>query len=240
MEELKKAEFWDLDHINEVLKTCLSMSDDQFTPAIRARLQDLYISSRLTRRWAYDTFASISRFPLTDISSYIQKLFDVEKWYIQPPLKHSVVNCGLVLKGDQLLLAKRKEDAYFYPNMWEIPGGVREPGETDAQCVYREIKEEVGATVAVGDLLATADYQWVEDERSATLNLFFCVSLSPFEIYHPHASQEIRWVKVSELPPLEECTPSCEHFFEAAKRKIADLHKPTYGFSMEGKNLQQE
>ncbi len=39
------------------------------------------------------------------------------------------------------------------PAFWILPGGGREPGETEAACVAREVREEAGVDVAVGALL---------------------------------------------------------------------------------------
>ncbi|WP_026510991.1 (deoxy)nucleoside triphosphate pyrophosphohydrolase [Butyrivibrio sp. LC3010] len=43
---------------------------------------------------------------------------------------------------------------------WEFPGGKIEEGETPQQAIVREIKEELGATIAVGDLIDTIEYDY--------------------------------------------------------------------------------
>jgi 8-oxo-dGTP diphosphatase len=45
----------------------------------------------------------------------------------------------------QVLLFLRDDDPGIpYPNMWDLPGGHVENGETPRQCICREIKEEMG------------------------------------------------------------------------------------------------
>ncbi|MEV2218847.1 NUDIX domain-containing protein [Nocardia vinacea] len=45
---------------------------------------------------------------------------------------------------DQVLMYLRDDFPYIpYPNMWAIPGGMLEDGETPHDCVIREIKEEM-------------------------------------------------------------------------------------------------
>ncbi|MBA2695650.1 MAG: NUDIX hydrolase [Actinobacteria bacterium] len=41
-----------------------------------------------------------------------------------------------------------------YKQEWDLPGGVVDPRESPAQAVVREVREELGATVEAGDLLA--------------------------------------------------------------------------------------
>lgn len=50
------------------------------------------------------------------------------------------VGCGIILeKDDQILLQHRKDD-----DVWGIPGGVMEPGETFMEAAMRETCEETG------------------------------------------------------------------------------------------------
>jgi 8-oxo-dGTP diphosphatase len=68
----------------------------------------------------------------------------------------SVIPCvGAVIRDDEgrLLLIKRGHEPGA--GLWSLPGGRIEPGETDAQALVREIREETGLTVEVGRLLGT-------------------------------------------------------------------------------------
>ncbi|HWN61912.1 MAG TPA: NUDIX domain-containing protein [Streptosporangiaceae bacterium] len=62
---------------------------------------------------------------------------------------------GAVIKDDQgrLLLIKRGHEPGA--GLWSIPGGRIEPGETDAEALVREMREETGLAVQAGPLLGT-------------------------------------------------------------------------------------
>ena len=50
--------------------------------------------------------------------------------------------------GDQLLVTLRDDFAHIpFPNVWDFPGGGRDPGETPLQTLHREVMEEVGLII---------------------------------------------------------------------------------------------
>lgn len=59
----------------------------------------------------------------------------------------------LIEKEQILLVQQRVDDA----RGWSLPGGALEAGESLADCVAREVKEETGLDVAVGRLLYVCD-----------------------------------------------------------------------------------
>ena len=65
----------------------------------------------------------------------------------------SVIGCvGAIIKDDlgRLLLIKRGHAPGA--GLWSLPGGRIEPGETDAEALVRELREETGLTVRPGRL----------------------------------------------------------------------------------------
>jgi ADP-ribose pyrophosphatase YjhB (NUDIX family) len=59
---------------------------------------------------------------------------------------------GAIIRGDQLLLIKHREHKGGR-SYWIIPGGGIEAGETEEECVQREMLEETGLKVTVERLL---------------------------------------------------------------------------------------
>ncbi|NUU25164.1 MAG: (deoxy)nucleoside triphosphate pyrophosphohydrolase [Streptomycetaceae bacterium] len=63
------------------------------------------------------------------------------------PEDHVVVVVGAaILHGGRVLAARRSAPAHLAGG-WEFPGGKLEPGETEAETVVRECREELGVTV---------------------------------------------------------------------------------------------
>nr|WP_239579740.1 NUDIX domain-containing protein [Microlunatus panaciterrae] len=69
-----------------------------------------------------------------------------------------IIDCvgGIVLdERGRLLLVRRGNQPSR--GLWSIPGGRREPGETEAEATARELLEETGLRVVVGDLVGTVE-----------------------------------------------------------------------------------
>lgn len=70
------------------------------------------------------------------------------------------VAAGLLLTPDgQLLLAQRPGDKQW-SGWWELPGGKIEPGETPAQALVRELKEELGIDVTQASPWVTYTHEY--------------------------------------------------------------------------------
>jgi mutator protein MutT len=75
-----------------------------------------------------------------------------------------VVGIGAVIvKDGKALIVKRAHDPY--QEQWSIPGGRVELGETLAEAVRREMREETGLEVSVGALIEVFERVEREDGR---------------------------------------------------------------------------
>ena len=91
-------------------------------------------------------------------------------------------------KGKMLLCCREGKLA----GQWEFPGGKREAGETLPECLRRELWEELGLNVPVGEKLGEEHLQ----TSKALLKLHF-FEAGPLEESMPVSSavhSEVRWV----------------------------------------------
>lgn len=88
------------------------------------------------------------------------------------PLPHYDVAAGLVWnERGQLLIAQRPLNGLL-GGLWEFPGGKREPGETLADCLRRELREELAIEVEVGELFTVVRHGFTHFK--ITLHAFTC------------------------------------------------------------------
>jgi mutator protein MutT len=71
------------------------------------------------------------------------------------------VAAALIFRAGKLLITQRHAKAHL-GGLWEFPGGKREPGETYEACLVREIREELGVEIVVGECLAEVFHEYPE------------------------------------------------------------------------------
>jgi 8-oxo-dGTP diphosphatase len=72
------------------------------------------------------------------------------------------------------LLAARRSRPEDLKGLWEFPGGKVEPGETPATALVREVAEELGVQIDLGEELVNESGSWPISDR-LHLRLFFAV-----------------------------------------------------------------
>lgn len=94
-----------------------------------------------------------------------------------PGLQLHVVTAGVILDdGGRLLIARRAPGRYI-PGLWEFPGGKLEPDESPEACLARELMEELGLEVKVGELLTAVHHTY--DRYRVLLLAYRCALASP-------------------------------------------------------------
>ena len=107
---------------------------------------------------------------------------------------------GLVVDGDKLLLIQRA----FEPSsgLWSIPGGLLEVGESLEEAVAREVEEETGVKVEVGELLDVLNLV-VRDENGRVKYHYVLIDFlaKPVggRLKPSRETLDVRWVSVKEV-----------------------------------------
>ncbi|BAC88810.1 8-oxo-dGTP diphosphatase MutT [Gloeobacter violaceus] len=101
---------------------------------------------------------------------------------------------GIVCFAGKVLIDRRPVDAAL-GGLWEFPGGKILPGETPEACVAREVLEEVGLTVTVGELLAILEHDY--SDFFVRIRAYLCHSES--DAARAIACDAVEWVEPREL-----------------------------------------
>lgn len=94
----------------------------------------------------------------------------------------------------RVLLARRLPGGP-HGGLWEFPGGKVEEGEAPEEALARELLEELGVGVAVGEEVACVDHAY--PHLHIRLTAYFCTLVSGDPV--PLHCQEVAWVEPAEL-----------------------------------------
>jgi len=82
------------------------------------------------------------------------------------------VAVALIRRGDGTLLLCQRPPHKSYPLKWEFPGGKLEPGESWAEALVRELREELSIEATVGALFHEETTEYAEDARTYTVRYY--------------------------------------------------------------------
>ncbi|HVU26254.1 MAG TPA: 8-oxo-dGTP diphosphatase MutT [Verrucomicrobiae bacterium] len=108
------------------------------------------------------------------------------------------VAAALVFRGGKLLITQRKSDSHL-GGFWEFPGGKLEAGETFEKCLVREIREELGIEISVGELFEEIAHDYLA--KSVHLKFFVCKLIRGEP--KPLDCAAFKWIEQSELADYE-------------------------------------
>lgn len=111
---------------------------------------------------------------------------------------HYHVTAGVLVQEDGRVLVTRRPEKGFLGGLWEFPGGKQEPGETLTECLTRELREELGIEVEVGEHIISLDHAYTHFR--VTLHAFRC----RLRDGQPRCLQcaDLRWVVPGRLEAL--------------------------------------
>jgi 8-oxo-dGTP diphosphatase len=109
-----------------------------------------------------------------------------------------IVVVAAVVEQDGCFLVTRRLKGTHLEGCWEFPGGKRDAGESDDECLARELREELDVDATVGPLVLTTTHRYAD--RTIELRFHACALHGT-----PRAmlGQAMRWAAREELGTLE-------------------------------------
>lgn len=111
------------------------------------------------------------------------------------------VALGALVRGGRVLLGHRSPTKHVRPDVWDLPGGVVEAGESDLAALARELEEELGIQVAreSAALLCQVTVETGSDPIDVTVWLVGEWRGTPANLA-PEEHLDIGWFGPSDLP----------------------------------------
>lgn len=110
------------------------------------------------------------------------------------------VVAALICRGNKFLICRRPAHK-ARGLLWEFVGGKRERGETLAQALVRECREELAVTPEVGELYCMLEHRY--PDIFIRLSLFRCTIGTQEPQMLEHA--DLRWITPGEIGAFEFC-----------------------------------
>ncbi|ABL82711.1 MULTISPECIES: NUDIX domain-containing protein [unclassified Nocardioides] len=110
---------------------------------------------------------------------------------------------GALMSEDRVLLGHRSPNKIAYPDVWDLPGGVVEAGETELGALTRELQEELGVTVSTASVSHLCRLTAGRAEQPVLLSTWLVTDWqgTPTNTA-PEEHDDIGWFGSDDLPPL--------------------------------------
>jgi 8-oxo-dGTP diphosphatase len=111
------------------------------------------------------------------------------------------VGAILVDPSGQVFLARRGQNSKNERGLWEFPGGAVEFGERLTDALAREMREEFGIEIEVGELLDIVDHILPVEKQHWVSPTYICkIKNGSPKILEPQKCSEIGWFKIETVP----------------------------------------
>ena len=109
---------------------------------------------------------------------------------------------GALVRDGRVLLVHRRPDKRAYPDVWDLPGGLIEAGESELDALARELDEELGVQITTGSTshLCTLTAGSVDEPARISAWLVRDWEGTPANVA-PEEHDGIEWFGLGELPP---------------------------------------
>ncbi|WP_456786030.1 NUDIX domain-containing protein [Cellulomonas sp. P5_C5] len=119
---------------------------------------------------------------------------------------------GLLVAGRRVLLGHRHPGRRWYPDVWDVPGGHVEPGESSREALVREVREELGVTV-----LSAREHDRVCLPDGVVIDVWLVTAWAGTPVNRaPEEHDALEWFGVDDLPTADLAHPALDGLLRAA------------------------
>jgi 8-oxo-dGTP diphosphatase len=123
-----------------------------------------------------------------------------------------MVVAALIKRDSKLLVCQRRRDD-SHALRWEFPGGKVESGESPAEALVRELREELGVAASIGEEVYRTRHRYSELQDELVL-IFYWASIGDSVSLQNLVFERFEWADPSVLPRYD---------FLPADKELIDL-----------------
>ncbi|MBQ1009855.1 NUDIX domain-containing protein [Micromonospora sp. M51] len=114
-----------------------------------------------------------------------------------------VVVCGALVTNGAVLLVHRSPARRAYPDLWDLPGGHVDAGESELQALAREMHEELGVHIVARSSSRLGDLRAGSGEDAVNVGVWHIADWvgSPTN-RAPEEHDDIAWATLSQMAEL--------------------------------------
>ncbi|MCX6330034.1 MAG: (deoxy)nucleoside triphosphate pyrophosphohydrolase [Bacteroidia bacterium] len=109
------------------------------------------------------------------------------------------VTCAIIRNEENEVLVVQRGEATDHPLKWEFPGGKVKEGETEEECIIREIREELSIDIVICSHQSDVEYDY--GKNHILLIPFVCDTLDEMPVLSEHVAY--KWIRHSDLKNVD-------------------------------------
>lgn len=106
-----------------------------------------------------------------------------------------IVTCAVIRNEENEVLIVQRGESSDHPYKWEFPGGKLSAGETEVECIIREIREELSMEIVIFGRLPEVEHDY--GKKQIRLIPFICDTLDELPLLSEHIA--FKWVEPKDL-----------------------------------------
>jgi 8-oxo-dGTP diphosphatase len=110
-----------------------------------------------------------------------------------------IVTCAVIRNEEGEVLVVQRGEATDHPFKWEFPGGKLAPGETEEECIIREVEEELSMDIIICGKLPFVEHDY--GIKQIRLIPFICDTLDEIPFLSEHIAY--KWLNLKDLSSMD-------------------------------------